>query len=116
MTIAQIKKAEWKTFFDQISKSLEGNFAEIELNSLAIGNQVQTQWTPLFGISYDKKKELIEVFMENLGHQISKPDRVFVDQQGVAIASLEIIDEEDTRQIIKLRRPLSIKLSKDNFH
>jgi hypothetical protein len=116
MTIAQIEKAEWKTFFDQLSKSLEGNFAEIELNSLAIGNQVQTQWTPLFGISYDKKKQLIEVFMENLGHQISRPDKVFVEQQGLSISSLEIIDEEDTRQIIKLRRPLSIEFSKDNLH
>lgn len=116
MTIAQINKAEWKTFFDQMSKSLEGNLAEVELNSLAIGSQIQTQWTPLFGISYDNKKQLIEVFMENLGHRIANPEKVFVDQQGFSISSLEIIDEDDTKQIIKLRRPLSIEFSKKDVH
>lgn len=116
MTISQIDKAEWKSFFDQISKSLEGNFAEIELNSLLLGSQMQAEWTPLFGISYDQKTQLIDVFMEDLGHQIAKPTKVFVDQQGFSIASLEIIDSEDTHQIIKLRRPLSLDFSNPKIH
>lgn len=116
MTISQIDKAEWKAFFDQFSKSLEGNSAELELNSLLIGNQIQTEWTPLFGISYDQRSQSIDVLMEDLGHHISKPQKVYVDQQGFSIASLEIIDAEDTRQIIKLRRPLSLDVSKKKVH
>jgi hypothetical protein len=41
MATRKLDKKEWKTFFDRISKMLEGKQAEIEVASLRLGAQVQ---------------------------------------------------------------------------
>lgn len=108
MSTTQLPKVEWQPFFDQISKNIQGNLAEIELNSLVLGNQIQTQWTPLFGISYDKRSDTIDVIAEDLDHRISNPEKVYVEQTGLTLTSMEIIGHDHISQIIKLRRPLSL--------
>jgi hypothetical protein len=42
---------EWRGFCDRLSKALIGRRAEIEILSLALGDQIETEWLPLLGIS-----------------------------------------------------------------
>jgi len=106
MATRKLDKKEWKTFFDRISKILEGKQAEIEVVSLGLGDQVQAEWIPLYGIAYDPKDDLVEVILEGLDHMIAKPREIYVEDGTAGLESVEIIDAEGIKQIVKLRDEL----------
>jgi hypothetical protein len=108
MTARKLEKLEWAAYFDTLSKELKGAQAEVEIASLKLGDQVQASWLPLFGLVYDHKDDLIEVALDGIDHLINKPRDVYVDEGEGLLASIEIIDDDDNRQIIKLRQPIAL--------
>jgi hypothetical protein len=106
MTIRKLDKKEWAAYFNRVSKELEDAEAEIEVMSLALGDQIEAEWLPLFGIIYDPKDDLVEVAVENIDHMINKPREINVDEQGGMLVNVEIIDADGVRQIVKLREKL----------
>jgi hypothetical protein len=60
MTIRKLDRREWKSYFDRISKELEAEEAEIEVVSLGLGDQIEAEWLPLLGISYDPKEDVLD--------------------------------------------------------
>jgi hypothetical protein len=108
MALSKIEKPKWHAYFDNMSKVLGGKRVEIEVDALAIGSQIAAEWLPLLGITYDPKDDIIEVALEGLDHMIHKPRDVFVDQTAVDLSSVEVIDNDDFRHIIKLRDPLML--------
>ena len=78
----------------------------IVVASLALGDQVEAEWIPLFGIVYDPKSDIIEIASEQLDHMIRKPRAIAVEEGPDGVSSIEIIDGEDTVQIVKLRDPM----------
>lgn len=108
MALSRLEKPKWHAYFDHISKVLDGKRAEIEVDALAIGSQIKAEWLPLLGISFDPEDDIVEVALEGLDHLIHKPRDVFVDQAAAALSSLEVIDDDDFRHIIKLRDPLML--------
>jgi Family of unknown function (DUF5335) len=106
MATRKLDKEQWKTFFDRVSKMLEGKQAEIEVASLSLGDQVQAEWLPLHGITYDPKGDLMEVTLEGLDHLIAKPCEVYVQDGTMGLESVEIIDADGIKQIVKLRDEL----------
>jgi hypothetical protein len=84
-----------------------GKQAEIEVASLDLGDQIEAEWSPLIGITYDHKDDLIEIALDDIDHLIRSPREVFVDYGvGGAIVAMEIVDSDGNRQIIKFRDPL----------
>jgi Family of unknown function (DUF5335) len=108
MAVHKLEKTQWRSFFDRVSKGLGGKLAEIEVASLKLGDQVEAEWLPLLGLTYDPKDDLIEVALDGHDHMIRKPREVYVDNGAQGLASLDIIDAEGTQQIIKLRDPLML--------
>ncbi len=108
MAILKLEKDAWGPYFDQMSKTLIGKQAEIEVASLDLGSQIEAEWVPLLGITYDHKDDLIEILLEDLDHLIHQPREVYIDYGVGGLISLEVIDDEDVRQIIKLRDPLML--------
>jgi hypothetical protein len=108
MTTRKLDKKEWHAFFDGVTTTLEGKQAEIEVASLRLGNQVQAEWLPLIGITYDPEDDIVEVALEGLDHLIPKPREIYVEDGTEGIVALEIIDADDVRQIVKLRDPLML--------
>ena len=108
MTIRKLDKQEWKPFFDGISKVLGVKQAEIEVLSLDLGDQVETEWPPLLGLTYDPKGDVLDVALEGLDHLISKPREIYVEDGGVGLASLAVVDAEGSRKIVKLRDPMAL--------
>lgn len=104
----KLDKPLWQPYFELMSKALLGKSAEIEVASLKLGDQIEAEWTPLLGITYDPKDDLIEVALEGHDHLINKPREVYVEDEGLDLASVEVIDAEDVRQIILLRDPLML--------
>jgi hypothetical protein len=60
----KVEKAEWKQFFDVLSKQVEGAHAEIEVASLELGDQIEAEWLPLIGLVYDHKDNAVEIALE----------------------------------------------------
>jgi|SRR4030088_2949771 hypothetical protein len=108
MTIRGLDKNAWRSYFDFLSKFLEGKQEEIEVASLSMGDQLEAEWLPLLGITYDAKDDLIEVALEGVDHLIRKPGEVYVEDGAGELISIEIVDAEGTRQIVKLRDPLML--------
>ncbi|MEA2937976.1 MAG: hypothetical protein QOG83_866 [Alphaproteobacteria bacterium] len=102
----KLEKAQWRPFLDIISKLLEAKEAEIEVASLALGHQVQAEWLPLIGIAYDPKDDVVEVALEGLDHMIHRPREIYLDNGAGGLTSLEIIDADGVRQIVKLKDQL----------
>jgi Family of unknown function (DUF5335) len=108
MSTRKLEKTEWKAYFDRMSKALEGKLAEIEVASLALGDQVEVNWLPLIGITYDPKDDLLEIALEQVDHLIPKPREIAVEEGPAGLASVEVIDADGTTQIVKLRNPLML--------
>jgi hypothetical protein len=110
MATQKLEKSAWRPYFDHVSKQIEAGSkrAEIEVASLKIGDQIEAEWIPLLGISYDPKDDLVEVLLEGLDHLIRNPIEVWVDTGPLGLISMEVIDKDDYRNIVKLRDPLML--------
>ena len=47
MAVQKVDKRDWRAFFDWLSQNLLGARAEIEVASLDLGDQIETEWLPL---------------------------------------------------------------------
>lgn len=110
MTISKIEKSEWRDYLNQMSKTILGKDVEIEVDSMAAGHQMESKWAPCLGIVYEPKSDMIEIVLEGLDHMINHPRELYVDNDADNLLSLEIIDEDDVRQIIKVRDPIDSSL------
>jgi hypothetical protein len=108
MATRKLEKRRWRTFFDGITKMLEGKQAEIEIASLRLGDQVEAEWLPLLGIGYDPKDDIVEVALEGLDHLIPNPCGIYIEDGEQGFLAFEVVDADDARQIIKLRDPLAL--------
>jgi hypothetical protein len=108
MSAHRVDRDHWKAFFDTLTKTLVGKRAEVEVAALDLGDQIEAEWAPLIGISYDPKDDLIEVALETVDHLIRAPREVYVDYNVGGLIGLEVIDAGDVRQIVKLKDPLAL--------
>lgn len=106
MATVNVDKPVWKSYFDSISKLLQGKPVEIDVASLDIGVQPAAAWVPLFGITYDPQDDLIAIMGEGLDHMVRRPREVYADSQGLDLHSMEIVDGDGVRRIIRFREPL----------
>lgn len=108
MSVQQVDKSGWAVFFDTLTRTLVGKRAEIEVASLELGDQIEAEWAPLIGLSYDPKGDLIEVALEGIDHLIRSPREVSVDYDVGGVMAVEIVDMDGTSQIVKLKDPLAL--------
>jgi hypothetical protein len=108
MAIQKLEKPAWHPYFDQMSKLIIGKRAEVEVAALNIGDQIEAEWLPLMGIVYDHKDDLVEVLMDGLDHLIRKPAEIYVDYGPTGLVSIEVVDADGVKQIVKLRDPLML--------
>jgi hypothetical protein len=108
MPTRKLDKDQWRTALDRISKTLEGKQAEIEVASLSLGDQVEAEWLPLFGITYDPNDDLVEVALEDLDHLIEHPREIYIEEGTEGVTALEIVTADGAKQIIKLKESLML--------
>jgi hypothetical protein len=108
MAIRKLEKPEWRSFLDVVSKLLEAKEAEIEVESLDLGEQVEAEWLPLIGITYDPKDDLVEVALEGVDHMIRKPSEIYLESDVGTLASIEIVGDDGVKQIVKFRDQLRL--------
>jgi hypothetical protein len=104
--IRKLRKIEWRPYLDRVGRAVLGKRAAIEIRSPEFSNEVEAEWLPLLGISYDSKKDILEVAVTGLKHMVRKPQHMVVEESGDQLATLEIIDENGLSQIVRLREEL----------
>ena len=105
MTTEKLDRSAWQGYFDAMSKVLPGKQAEIEVNSLRIGAQLEAEYAPLLGIVYDHKNAILEVLLDGWDHTIPDVREVYVDHDGVNLNSVSVTDGDGVQQVIRLRDP-----------
>ena len=51
------------------------------------------------------------MLLEGLDHLVRNPRDIYIDQGPTGLASTEVIDTDDVRQIIRLRDPIMLPYS-----
>lgn len=109
MATHSLQRSEWKPYFDAVSRLLVGMQAEVEVAGLKLGDQIEQEWSLLNGLSYDPNDDVFEVAIEDqLDHLIPHPREITVDEAGVTLRSVDILDADGNHQILKLKEPLAL--------
>lgn len=103
-----LPREAWQTYCDRISKGLANERAELEVISLELGDQIPDEWVALQGLVYDPKSDVFEIVLEGLDHLINHPREVYVDEGPTGLEMMEILGGDGTKQILKLKRPLTL--------
>jgi len=108
MPRTQLAKPQWQAYFDRVSRTLGAKRVMIEITGLGLGDQVEAEWIPLLGLSYDPKDDVLVVVGEGLKHLISHPRQIHVEHELDWLQSVEAIDAEGNHHIVLLKDPLSL--------
>jgi hypothetical protein len=107
-----IDKTQWKAYCEFISRTLEGGGVEIEVTSLDLGDQIQSNWLPMVGITYDPQDDLFDVALQRgddvLDHIIYGPREFAADREFAELTALEIIDKDGRQHLLRLRDTLAL--------
>jgi Family of unknown function (DUF5335) len=108
-TLRTVPQSEWRQFFDRMSKALLlGKWAEIEVASPEIGDQVLAEWIPMIGVTYDSKDDLLDVALDRTDHLVYHPKEIVVEEGEVGLLSIAVITADGTREIVRLKEPLKL--------
>jgi hypothetical protein len=108
MAAEQIERAQWGAFLNNLTRILVGKQAEIEVAALDLGDQIEAEWAPLIGITYDEKDDLVEIALDALDHLIRSPRAIFVDEGVGGLVAITIDDGDGRHHIVRLKDPLAL--------
>jgi len=108
MSVRKINKADWPKYFNdyflKFLKDKQPEYVELRVLSKDSGSQPEIEWTPLRGISYDPRNDLLDLSVDKLDHLIYHPVEIYVDdEEDGMINSMEITKKEGDKEIIEVR-------------
>jgi hypothetical protein len=106
-----VPQSEWRRFFDRMSTGLLGKWAEIEMASLELGDQIIAEWIPLLGITYDAQDDLLDIALDRANHVIRHPREILAEETVTGLISVAILDENGATQVVRLKQPLMLPLA-----
>jgi hypothetical protein len=108
MVLTQLAKPRWQGYFDRLAAALRATRVEIEVTGLGLGHQIEAEWIPLIGVSYDPKGDVLAVIAEGVEHLIRHPKQIHVEQEPDWVSSIEAIDAEGTHHIVLFKESLRL--------
>jgi hypothetical protein len=108
MQTREIEKINWQSFFDQVSRALQGKLIKIEVDSLELGAQIEADKLSLNGLTYDRKDDAFVITTDEIEHVIHSPQQIFVADGTEGMNSLKISSADGTEQIISFVEPLAL--------
>jgi len=112
MSVRMLPKAEWKVYFDSVSRGAEGDKALVEVGGALGRPQPATKWLPLIGMTYEPKEDVLEIALEGFDHLIRRPKAISVHERPEGVVGFEIVDGDEQKQIVNLKEPISLSHSK----
>ena len=103
-----VPQTEWRPFFDRMSRALLGKWAEVEVASLDLGDQIVIEWVPMIGITYDSRDDLLDVALDRANHLIRHPRQIVVEQGPTGVTSVAVVDADGLQQVVRLKTPVML--------
>ena len=108
----QLPADRMQEIFDGFSRRFLRNdpstVVDVELLGVNLGDQVQGQGVHLLGISYEPRTRALEVELESAGLRAYKPKEVWaIEEDDGFIRALQIVRDDDTKEIMRVRRQAS---------
>jgi hypothetical protein len=108
MKSKKISKRQWQKYFDSFSlkylKDEQPEYIEIQVLSEDMGAQHEIAWTPLKGITYDPKSDILEIQIEKLDHLISHPEEIYVNEEDSGwLTGMMVVRRDGEKSIIDIR-------------
>jgi hypothetical protein len=104
----RIPTERMEQYFDGFSKRFlrkDPKTADVEVLGMDLGDQVEGEGVKLIGITYEPKTRELEVELETGDLRSFKPKEVWaVEEEDGFIRALEIVRDDDTKEIVKVRR------------
>ena len=109
----RIAKEQWSTFFQDFAKTHHGYEACIEILGRDFGDQEETAWLPLSGISYDPHGDQIIItlggissrYPAHLTHMIDHPTQLMMHEtREEGVSSVMVVSPDETATLVHLRR------------
>ena len=84
MSLQKLERHQWPAFCNHLSVGLmgQGQLAEVEIASPAIGAQIEVRWVPIIGLAYDPSGDMLEIMLEGIEHIVQHPR-----EAGVAVGT-----------------------------
>lgn len=108
MATRKLERSDWKPYLERLSKQLPASRVELHVDGLDIGDQIEADKAPLLGLSYDPSVDAVVIEMEGLGHQISRPREIYLEEEAGGLRSFEVLDGDGHKQIGVLSRVLEL--------
>ncbi|NLS07532.1 DUF5335 family protein [Rhizobium sp. P32RR-XVIII] len=102
MASKTLPPAEWHPYVARLSETIRGKQVRIEVVGPALGVQVLVRSSSILGITYEPKRNTLEILLDGLDHLIEKPKAISVQEDDGVLFALEIVDRDDQHQILTL--------------
>jgi hypothetical protein len=106
--MAMVERANWQPAADLLSRTIRGQLARLEVAALPTGDQIEAEWTPLLGVTYDPKDDLFEIQLEGLDHLVHHPRSFAIRERGGLADSVSVLDDAGAEHIVTLREPIML--------
>ena len=104
----QITPDRMEQYFDGFSKRFlrkDGKLADVEVLGMDLGDQIEGEGVRLIGITYEPKTRELDVELEGGDLRSFKPKEVWaIEEDDGFIRALEIVRDDDTKEIVRVRR------------
>ena len=95
-------------YFDGFSKRFlrkEGKLADVEVLGMELGDQIEGEGVRLIGITYEPNTRELDVELEGGDLRSFTPKEVgAIEEDDGFIRALEIVRDDDTKEIVRVRR------------
>ncbi len=108
MAIRSLDPEQRQDYFERISRTLGAERAEILIAGVDIGAQTEAEDAHLTGLAYDPRSDEIGIYTDVAEHRIAHPREVYVDDSVEGLHSLEIVDADGNKRILRLKQPLRL--------
>ncbi len=96
-----LEKDEWADELIRLWRLMDGKDVMIEVEALNLGDQVEAEFLPLKGLSYDHKDDVVQVRVGPLEHMINKPSKIALAVEKGRLLAIDITDADGEQHLIK---------------
>jgi hypothetical protein len=105
-------------YFDSFTKRFlrreTTNLADVEVTSLDLGDQFEAEGVPLSGVTYDPKRNELDIILEAGDHRVFKPSDIWVVEEADGfVRDIQIILADGPTEIIRVKRAAMEPLNRD---
>src|SRR5262249_21280753 len=112
MDFVKLPKEAWHEFLDGLTRVVRGMRIEIDVMGLDVGDETETEWAALTGITYEPKEDVLYVYLDRdsgpFEHAIHHPTQLFVQLDGSSINQMVVFDADEHEQFLRLRDALKL--------